>query len=236
MPSQRVNVVASSSKRRSKKTPPSGCGDGGGDGGGDDEDEDEDDDDSDDSSDAADHRGTSSRRRRSRGSSRRSSEGVRRKKESEECKFQALPRNAAEWQAWHDHSSDTVTSCSASPDRAFKLMAKVEHPDTRFEDLARVPKYWEGMNAKIRSGMSKLLIGSTADKTLELVSLITKKRDVLKRAATPIQITGLQMLFLVKHFYQINEKDHVVFELSALIKFAYQGDAKIPWWKEGPLG
>ena len=147
-------------------------------------------------------------------------------------KLQPLPRNAAEWQAWINYTSDAVTSCSADPDRAFELMAKAEHPDTKFEDLALVPPRWQSMNAKLRTAMSKLLIGGSSDKTPELVSLINKRRDELKRAATPQQITGLQMVFLVKQFYQINEKDRVVFELSALIKFEYQGDAKLPWWKD----
>ena len=88
------------------------------------------------------------------------------------------------------------------------------------------------MNVKIRGAVAKLLIGSTADKLPELVSFLSKRRDELRRAATAQQISGLQMIYLVKQFYQINERDRVTYELASLMEFAYPGDAKLGWFKD----
>ena len=51
----------------------------------------------------------------------------------------------------------------------------------------------------------------------KLVSRLNKRRDELRRAAKPRQITGLQLVFLIREFYKIGEGETVTYEISALV-------------------
>ena len=72
-----------------------------------------------------------------------------------------------------------------------------------FEDLEQIVAEFKSLDAKIRSGISKYLIGSEAEKHKDLVSTLCKKRDQLREPgdseAMPKQIIGVQYLWLVKH-------------------------------------
>ena len=115
-------------------------------------------------------------------------------------KLTRLPRNASEAQPWLDFASDAISQAAVDPDDAFERTNRLQNPDCSFEELAVVPRHWASMNVKIRAAMGRLTIGGEADKTPELVSLLSKRRDELRRAAKPQQITGLQMIYLVKLF------------------------------------
>ena len=111
-------------------------------------------------------------------------------------------------------------------------MARVEHPDCTFEELGQIPLKHRSIDAKIRANISKQMAGQQAESNKELVSFLLKRRDELKKADVPKQITGLQLVYLVRRFFQINEKDRVQYELSALMNLTYPGDAKLGWFKD----
>ena len=174
----------SKGKRHDKKPPPSDGG-GGGDGG-DGGDDDNNPDDDDESDGEGDRRQTPARRGRQDGRAPASEPtGTRRKKEGEEVKLTPLPRNASEAQPWLDYTTDAVAACAIDAEAAFQKMVRVQDPNCTFEELAAVPADWQSMNMKVRGAVAKLLIGQAAEKTPELVSMLSKRRDELRRAATP---------------------------------------------------
>jgi len=48
----------------------------------------------------------------------------------------------------------------------------------------------------------------------------------------PKQISGLQIIFLVRSFYRVHDTEKVSFELSALMELEYPGDANMGWFKD----
>ena len=157
---------------------------------------------------------------------------VTRKKEGDDVKIGNLPRNAAEYQPWMDNVVDAVTACARDTAGAFAWIARVEQDDTTFEDLGMVEPHRESLDAKIRVSMSKHTTGHEAEKNRELVSTLVKRRDELKKAMPPTQITGRQLLFVVRKFYQIHEKERVQYELSSLMDLDYPGDAQMGPFKD----
>ena len=51
----------------------------------------------------------------------------------------------------------------------------------------------------------------------------------------PQQITGLQMIYLIRRFFQIGDTEETSFELTALMALEYPGDANVGQFK-GPWG
>ena len=131
-----------------------------------------------------------------------------------------------------DNAVDTITAAARDPDRAFAWVTSVELDDTSFDDLSAVPAEFRSLDSKIRMALSKHTTGSEADKAKELVSTLVKKRDELRKARIPRQITGIQLMFLVKQFYRIDANKQVQFELSALMDLAYPGDAQLGPFKD----
>ena len=80
--------------------------------------------------------------------------------------------------------------------------------------------------------MSKRMSSKEAEQCKELVSFLTKRRDELKKAAVPKQITGLQLVWLTRHYYRIQDTDTVQYELSALMGLEYSGDRNMGRWKD----
>ena len=48
----------------------------------------------------------------------------------------------------------------------------------------------------------------------------------------PKQITGLQYLWVIKHYFRIHDDERVTYELSALMNLEYPGDAKLGTFKD----
>ena len=61
---------------------------------------------------------------------------------------------------------------------------------------------------------------------------LVKRRDELKKAMPPQQVTGRQLLYVVRTFYQIHDKERVQFELSTLMDLEYPGDAQMGKFKD----
>ena len=157
--------------------------------------------------------------------------GPTRKKEGEEINIGNLPKHASDFQAWMDNVVDAVTACARNANTAFAWVARVEQDDCTFDEVGIVPDEFLGLDAKIRVGMTKHTTGPEAEKNKELVSTLLKRRDELKKAAPPRQVTGLQLLWLVKSFYQIHVNERVQFDLVAFMELEYPGDAEMGWFK-----
>ena len=71
-----------------------------------------------------------------------------------------------------------------------------------------------------------------AESCKDLVSFLSKRRDELKRGEIPQQITGLQLVWLTRHYYRIQDTDTVHYELSARMGLEYSGDKNIGRWKD----
>ena len=148
-------------------------------------------------------------------------------------KFSGLPRTAADYRAWIDNVTDIVTAAAKDPNAAFAWVSRVEDDSATFDDFGRVAPEWVSLDAKIRSGLTKYLVGKDAEKeNKELVSYTLKRRDELRKAAVPRQITGLQIIFLVKSFYRVHDTEKVSFELSALMELEYPGDGNMAVFKD----
>merc|ERR1712127_503146 len=80
--------------------------------------------------------------------------------------------------------------------------------------------------------MSKHATGNEAERTKELVSSIAKRRDELKKADPPRQITGRQILWVVRKYFQVHDNERVQFELAALMELEYPGDANLGKFKD----
>ena len=104
-------------------------------------------------------------------------------------------------------------------------LACVEHDDVDFDTFRRVPSAFESLDAKIRAAMSQHMAGKDADAIQALVQRITQKRDEVRKAAVPRQITGLQIVDLARSSYRIHDTEHTTFELSTLMSLEYPGDA-----------
>ena len=92
---------------------------------------------------------------------------------------------------------------------------------------------WMSLDSKIRVALTKHTNGKEADGHKHLCAKIKSKRDELRRATVPCQISGLQLLWLVKRFYEVHDNERITFELSSLMLLEYPGDAKLPEFKEG---
>ena len=90
--------------------------------------------------------------------------------------------------------------------------------------FAAAPPDFHALIAKVRAAMSKFLVGKVAESAHDLVSHIHQKRDELRNAAEPPQITGLQMIFVLSSYYRADDMEEAAFELSALMALEYPGD------------
>ena len=131
-----------------------------------------------------------------------------------------------------DNVVDAVTACARDPTAAFAWITHVEQDATTFEELGNVLPQWVSLDAKIRVAMTRHTTGSHAEQHKELVSNLTRRRDELKRASMPTQISGRQLLWIVRHYFQIHEKERVQYELSALIQLEYPGDSQMGPFKD----
>ena len=143
-----------------------------------------------------------------------------------------MPRNAAECQTWLDQLTDEVTAVAKDADAAFAFFTRVEMEGTTFEALRNTPDEHKSLDAKTRAYMSKRMSGKDAEQCKGLVSFLTKRRDELKRGTPPLQIAGLQLVWLVRHYYRIQDTDTVQYELSALMGLEYPGDKGMDRWKD----
>ena len=66
----------------------------------------------------------------------------------------------------------------------------------------------------------------------KLISRLHKRRDELRQADDPVQITGLQMIHVIRDFFRIGAGETVQYELGALMELSYPGDAKLGPWKD----
>ena len=105
--------------------------------------------------------------------------------------------------------------------------------DCTFGELGIVDEEWESIEAKLRSGISKHTLGAEAHKAADLVAELTRVRESLRRAATPSQISGRQLMFTVRRFYQVDEDEHgsASFELGTLLAVAWPGDRNLGQFK-----
>ena len=210
---------------RANRRPTHGGGGGGGDGGGD--------------GGGSDGPGGDAHARRDRRPRRRSHDTsdsdhprVSRKRESDDIKIAILPRYASEFRNWMDNTVDAVTACARDPDIAFQWITRIEQPDCTFEELGVVSTETHSLDAKIRVSLSKHMTGSEAERNRELVSSLTKRRDELRKADSPMQIRGRQLIYLIRQFYQIDDAQRVSFELSALMDLEYPGDSNMGPFKD----
>ena len=132
------------------------------------------------------------------------------------------------------NSSDAVTACAADGKAAFRLMARIEKPDTTFEELGvdLIPPKLQRLAAKIRHAVTKHMAGGEKEKNKKLVSHLEKRRQEMARKAEPEQISGPQLIWLIKHYYMIHDTERVQYELSSLMDLTYPGDAQLSWWKD----
>ena len=176
------------------------------------------------------------RRARDDNASQSEVERVSRKKEGDEVKISSLPKHAHEFQAWLDNVLDAVTACASDGRLAFAWIAKLLQDSTTFEELGNIPPQHQSLDDKIRAAMSKHMAGHVAESNKELVSALQKRRDELRKpaspAAMPVQITGVQLILLVRQFFRIHDGERVQYELSTLMDLAYPGDAKLGWFKD----
>ena len=86
-------------------------------------------------------------------------------------------------------------------------VAYLEAKGVDFESFAAVLRKYTSLDAKVRTAISKSLGGKDAEHVKDLVSHIHQKRDELRKAAMPRQITGLQMLYLVRSFYRVHDTE-----------------------------
>ena len=145
----------------------------------------------------------------------------------------SLPRNAAESQPWLDSTVDAVTACAIDAQLAYEYMLKVEDDDISFEDLGVIPPSMSGIEAKLRSAITKHTVGSEASKNPDLVSKLVAKREELKRKPRPVQISGRQLMWVVRRFFRVDDgSTKTTFELSTLMAISWPGDAKISYFKD----
>ena len=217
-----ASAAGSASQRRDKRPAPGGGGGGGGGGNGDPN-----------GGDGDPRRHALPRPRRVDASDSEVERGPR-KKEGEECKFPTFPSHASGFQAWLDAVLDIIVACARDGDAAFAWIAPLLREGITFEQLAIIAAEFKSLDSKIRAGVSKHLVGAEAEKHKDLVSVLCKRRDELREPggeAMPKQITGLQYLWVIKHYFRIHDDERVTYELSALMNLEYAGDAKLGSWK-----
>ena len=157
-----------------------------------------------------------------------SADGGIRKKEGEEIKTSTLPRNAAEYQNWFDSTTDAVTACARDAQLWFELMLRIEADDCTFEELSLEDPALASIEANLRSSITKHTVGTEAAKNPDLVSRMTAKREELKRGSPPRQITGRQLTWVVRRFFNVTDGNRKAsFELSTLLAIVWPGDAKM---------
>ena len=106
-------------------------------------------------------------------------------------KFTGLPKSAADFRAWMDNVYDIVTAAARDPDEAFAWVIRVENEEIEFDELGKVSFEMKSLDSKIRSGLTRYLHGKEAEKEKqELTSFLLRKRDELRKAMPPKQITA----------------------------------------------
>ena len=123
-----------------------------------------------------------------------------RKKKADKVKLPNLPRSAAEYETWYDTVVDAVTAAARDPNTAFTWVMRVDRESAIFEELGRIDTDWISLGSKIRVAISKHTNGMEADGHNALCAKTKSKRDELRKADLPRQISGLQLLWLVKRF------------------------------------
>ena len=112
----------------------------------------------------------------------------------------SLPRNAAEAQPWLDSTVDAVTACAMHAQLAYEYMLLVEGDSISFENLGNIPPSMSGIEAKLRSAITKHTVGGEAAKNPDLVTRLVARRESLKSMTPPKQITGRQLCWTIRPF------------------------------------
>jgi len=92
----------------------------------------------------------------------------------------------------------------------------------------RQPPNLVSHNAKIRSAISKHCASSDANKHAKLITEIKRKREECWHAQPPRQISGLQLLYVSRRFFEVRRGDRTMFGISALISLECWGDSRLP--------
>ena len=126
-----------------------------------------------------------------------------------------MPKTANECDPWLNATEDAVSACAIDDEAAFARFSRVREDTCTFAELGCIPRKFKSLDGKIRSGMSKQAAASKGANE-KLVGRLTKRRDELRKQTPPLQITGLQQVFIVRQFFRIGEGETVRFELEAL--------------------
>ena len=93
---------------------------------------------------------------------------------------------------------DAVTARARNTEIAFGWITRVEADDCSFEELGNPRSSMASLDAKLRTAITKHTTGSEAEKRRDLVSKLTGKREELKLSPMPKQISGHQLLLVVR--------------------------------------
>ena len=89
---------------------------------------------------------------------------------------------------------------------AFEYMLRVERPSSTFDELGVIDPDKASLEAKLRSAITKHTIGAEAAKNPDLVSKLSAAREELKTRARPMQISGSQLVWVVRQYFRVDDE------------------------------
>ena len=137
-------------------------------------------------------------------------------READAIKLLPLPKPGASFGKWWDHALDSISSATSYCTEAFRWALKVQKSETTFEILAESGNFVR-LDAMLLTSLMECIPGDT-----HLLRQDVKKAKTQQRQESERNITGRQVLFMVYHFFAMNDKDKSMTDTARLHKVTLQ--------------
>ena len=140
-------------------------------------------------------------------------------READSVKLLPFPKPGTSFEKWWDHALDSISSATSYCTEAYRWALEVQKSETTFDQLCQSGSFVR-LDALLLTALMECIPGDT-----HLLRQEIKKAKTLQRQTSERNITGRQVLFMVYHFFAMNEKDKSMTDIARLHKVSlHNGD------------
>ena len=137
-------------------------------------------------------------------------------READTVKLLPFPKPGTSFEKWWDHALDSISSATSYCTEAYRWALEVQKSETTFEKLSESGGFVR-LDALLLTALMECIPGDT-----HLLRQEIKKAKTLQRQTQERNITGRQVLFMVFHFFAMNQKDKSMTDTARLHKISLQ--------------
>ena len=137
-------------------------------------------------------------------------------READSVKLLPFPKPGTSFEKWWDHALDPISSATSYCTEAYRWALEVQKSKTTFAKLSESGGFVR-LDALLLTALMECIPGDT-----HLLRQEIKKAKTLQRQTQERNITGRQVLFMVFHFFAMNQKDKSMRDTARLHKISLQ--------------